>query len=72
MKICPDCLAANRSHETYCQECSGALVSDSSNLYPQIKLTKKMTRRRVPLRLLRLLARIDHRTSSAVGSDHHT
>ncbi|NMB19428.1 MAG: hypothetical protein GX979_01040 [Firmicutes bacterium] len=45
MKICPDCHAANRSHLSYCQKCSGALTNRIKNAYPNVEAKKKVSRR---------------------------
>jgi ribosomal protein L40E len=46
MKICPDCYATNRSYLSYCQKCSGSLMNRVETLYADVRLKKKINRRR--------------------------
>ena len=46
MKLRPDCYAANRSHQLYCQKCSGSLTNRMAKAYPDLNIKKKVNRRK--------------------------
>jgi len=44
MKVCPDCHAVNRSYQSYCQKCSGALTGHADK--PRLRVRLRPVRRR--------------------------
>lgn len=55
MKICHDCFTVNRSHLSYCQKCSGELKNGVDKPYLSVRIAKRRTPRRLPVRLVSLL-----------------